>query len=97
MGKRGYAAEVFMVILLSPQRDKVMQLFREGTVEVLVATDVAARGLDVSGVTHVFNFDIPPRIRKAMSIVLAVPDEPGGKPERLLLCHTAGDEPAKAD
>ncbi len=40
-----------MVILLSPQRDKVMQLFREGTVEVLVATDVAARGLDVSGVT----------------------------------------------
>jgi ATP-dependent RNA helicase DeaD len=36
-----------------------MRLFRDGAIEVLVATDVAARGLDVSGVTHVFNFDIP--------------------------------------
>ncbi|HHV07377.1 MAG TPA: DEAD/DEAH box helicase [Firmicutes bacterium] len=59
LGKRGYAAEGIHGDLTQPQRDKVMQLFREGTVEVLVATDVAARGLDVSGVTHVFNFDIP--------------------------------------
>ena len=36
-----------------------MRQFKDGTIEVLVATDVAARGLDISGVTHVFNFDIP--------------------------------------
>jgi len=37
----------------------VMRKFRDGSIDVLVATDVAARGLDVSGVTHVFNFDLP--------------------------------------
>jgi len=36
-----------------------MRKFRDGSIDVLVATDVAARGLDVSGVTHVFNFDLP--------------------------------------
>ena len=36
-----------------------MRQFKEGTIEILVATDVAARGLDISGVTHVYNFDIP--------------------------------------
>ena len=36
-----------------------MKKFREGTIELLVATDVAARGLDISGISHVFNFDIP--------------------------------------
>lgn len=45
--------------LSQKQRDTVMSKFREGSLEVLVATDVAARGLDVSGVTHVYNFDIP--------------------------------------
>jgi len=36
-----------------------MKHFKEGLTEILVATDVAARGLDISGVTHVYNFDIP--------------------------------------
>ena len=36
-----------------------MRKFKEGAIDVLVATDVAARGLDISGVTHVYNFDIP--------------------------------------
>ncbi len=57
------------------KRDRVMRAFRNGSIEILVATDVAARGLDVSGVTHVFNFDIL-RILTAMCIVLAVPGEP---------------------
>jgi ATP-dependent RNA helicase DeaD len=41
------------------QRDRVMKRFREGTVELLVATDVAARGLDIGHLSHVVNFDIP--------------------------------------
>ncbi|MCF8565857.1 DEAD/DEAH box helicase [Alicyclobacillus tolerans] len=56
---RGYLADGLHGDLSQRQRDNVMAKFREGALEVLVATDVAARGLDVSGVTHVFNFDIP--------------------------------------
>ncbi|MCT4574025.1 C-terminal helicase domain-containing protein, partial [Bacillus thuringiensis] len=41
------------------ERMSVLRKFKEGSIEVLVATDVAARGLDISGVTHVYNFDIP--------------------------------------
>lgn len=59
LSKRGYSADGIHGDLTQPQRDTVMRLFRDGAVEILVATDVAARGLDVSGVTHVFNFDIP--------------------------------------
>ena len=57
--KRGYFAEGLHGDLSQAQRDTVMKKFRNGQVELLVATDVAARGIDVSGVTHVFNFDIP--------------------------------------
>ena len=41
------------------QRNRAMQNLRNGRVRLLVATDVAARGLDVNGITHVFNFDLP--------------------------------------
>src|SRR5213078_296842 len=41
------------------QRTRAMQSLRTGRVRLLVATDVAARGLDVTGITHVFNFDLP--------------------------------------
>jgi ATP-dependent RNA helicase RhlE len=41
------------------QRTAALKGFRDGTVKVLVATDIAARGIDVSGVSHVFNFEIP--------------------------------------
>lgn len=57
--KRGYSAEGIHGDLSQAKRDNVIRQFKEGTIEVLVATDVAARGLDVSGVTHVYNFDIP--------------------------------------
>lgn len=39
--------------------EKVMKTFRDAKIQLLVATDAAARGLDVEGVTHVFNYDIP--------------------------------------
>ncbi|WP_058303505.1 DEAD/DEAH box helicase [Gorillibacterium timonense] len=57
--KRGYSAEGLHGDLSQNQRDAVMRKFRDGSIDVLVATDVAARGLDVSGVSHVVNFDLP--------------------------------------
>jgi ATP-dependent RNA helicase DeaD len=57
--KRGYIAEGIHGDLNQAKRDSVIRKFKEKTIEILVATDVAARGLDVSGVTHVYNFDIP--------------------------------------
>jgi ATP-dependent RNA helicase DeaD len=56
---RGFAAETLHGDLNQVQRDRVMARFRSGQVELLVATDVAARGLDITGVTHVFNYAIP--------------------------------------
>lgn len=57
--KRGYMAEGLHGDLSQPKRDSVVRQFKEGTIDILVATDVAARGLDISGVTHVYNFDMP--------------------------------------
>lgn len=57
--KRGYLAEGLHGDLNQRQRETVINKFRNGEIEILVATDVAARGLDISGVTHVYNFDIP--------------------------------------
>ncbi|MBX0328934.1 DEAD/DEAH box helicase [Oscillochloris sp. ZM17-4] len=56
---RGYLSEVLHGDLSQAQRDRVMKRFREGSAELLVATDVAARGLDIPDVTHVFNYDVP--------------------------------------
>ena len=57
--KRGYSAEGIHGDLTQAKRDTVIRQFRERTIDILVATDVAARGLDISGVTHVFNYDLP--------------------------------------
>lgn len=59
LNERGYPAEGIHGDLAQSKRDSVMRAFREGTTEILIATDVAARGLDISDVTHVYNFDIP--------------------------------------
>lgn len=56
---RGYYAEGLHGDLKQAQRDKVMNSFRNGRTEILVATDVAARGIDVDDVEAVFNYDIP--------------------------------------
>jgi len=56
---RGYLADALHGDLSQQQRDRVMKRFRDGKTELLVATDVAARGLDIENVTHVINFDIP--------------------------------------
>lgn len=56
---RGYSAEGIHGDLTQARRESVLRQFKNGTIDVLVATDVAARGLDISGVSHVYNFDIP--------------------------------------
>jgi ATP-dependent RNA helicase DeaD len=57
---QGYVAEGLHGDMSQVLREKVMGTFRAGRTEVLVATDVAARGLDIPAVSHVVNFDIPP-------------------------------------
>jgi ATP-dependent RNA helicase DeaD len=56
---RGYRAEAIHGGMSQVQRDRVMQAFRTGQIELLVATDVAARGLDIPSVSHVINYDLP--------------------------------------
>jgi ATP-dependent RNA helicase DeaD len=59
MNARGYRAEALHGGMDQAQRDRVMARLRDGTAELLVATDVAARGLDVDTLTHVVNYDVP--------------------------------------
>lgn len=56
---RGHDAGALHGGLSQEQRDRIMARFREGALDVLVATDVAARGLDIEHVSHVVNFDVP--------------------------------------
>lgn len=55
----GYAAECLNGEMDQSERERVMDRFRQNQCRLLVATDIAARGLDVEGITHVFNYDIP--------------------------------------
>ncbi len=57
--KYGYNAEAIHGDLEQSHRTRTLDGFREGTIRFLVASDVAARGLDIPAVTHVFNFDVP--------------------------------------
>ncbi|MEM7802219.1 MAG: C-terminal helicase domain-containing protein [Chloroflexota bacterium] len=56
---RGFPAEALSGDLTQVAREHVMNRFREGKIEVLVATDVAARGIDIENISHVINFDTP--------------------------------------
>jgi ATP-dependent RNA helicase DeaD len=57
--EHGYDSDELHGDLSQAKREQVMKRFRDAKIQYLVATDVAARGLDVEGVTHVFNYDIP--------------------------------------
>jgi ATP-dependent RNA helicase DeaD len=59
MNGRGYRAEALHGGMSQEQRDRVMHRLRGGTADLLVATDVAARGLDIDQLTHVINYDVP--------------------------------------
>ena len=59
MNGRGYRAEALHGGMNQEQRDRVMNRFRSATADLLVATDVAARGLDIDQLTHVVNYDVP--------------------------------------
>ncbi len=57
--REGYDIEALHGDLSQPQRDKVMAKFRAKQLQLVIATDVAARGIDVKGITHVINFELP--------------------------------------
>ena len=89
LGREGYSAEPLHGDLTQPMRDRVMARFRSKEIQVLVATDVAARGIDVEDITHVINYNLPDDTenythrsgrtaragKKGQSIVLITPKE----------------------
>ncbi len=59
LGMQGYNVDVLHGEMSAVKRKTVMKAFRDAKIQILVASDLAARGLDVEGVTHVLNYDIP--------------------------------------
>jgi len=59
LGRGRYIVEALHAGFSQPQRDRVINAFRDGKLKLLVATDVAARGLDIEGITHIINYDVP--------------------------------------
>ncbi len=59
LSARGFPAEALSGDLIQEARERTLSRFRQGQVQVLVATDVAARGLDIDNISHVFNFQLP--------------------------------------
>lgn len=62
LGKDGYNAEALHGDLSQAQRDRVMARFRSRSIQLLVATDVAARGIDVDDISHVINYNLPDEV-----------------------------------
>lgn len=91
LSRDGYSADAIHGDLNQSQRDRVMASFRTGRIKILVATDVAARGIDVQDITHVFHYNIPEDLsfythrsgrtgragKKGVSLVLAHPKDMG--------------------
>jgi ATP-dependent RNA helicase DeaD len=59
LAQRGYETDELHGDLSQVKRERILKRFSEAKLQILVATDIAARGLDIEGVTHVFNYDIP--------------------------------------
>ena len=59
LGQRGHAAAALHGDMSQPQRNRTLDALRRGRIRLLIATDVAARGLDVADISHVINFDLP--------------------------------------
>jgi superfamily II DNA/RNA helicase len=59
MHKRGYNCKVIHSDIQQSKRESIMKSFRNGDIQYLIATDVASRGLDISGASHIYNYDIP--------------------------------------
>jgi superfamily II DNA/RNA helicase len=59
MHNKGYNCKKLHSDILQSKRERIMKLFRNGDIQYLIATDVASRGLDISGVSHIYNYDIP--------------------------------------
>lgn len=59
LGEEGFLCDELHGDMTQSKREKVMKTFRDAKLQILVATDVAARGLDVEGITHIYNYDIP--------------------------------------
>jgi ATP-dependent RNA helicase DeaD len=78
---RGYRAEALHGGLSQEQRDRVMKKFRANTRDLLIATDVAARGLDVEHVSHVVNYDVP-SAPETTSTASAARGAPGARASR---------------
>lgn len=57
--EQGFLSDELHGDMTQAKRERVMQTFRDLKLQILVATDVAARGLDIEGITHIFNYDIP--------------------------------------
>jgi len=57
--QRGFKCEKLHSDIMQSKRERIMKAFRNGDIQCLIATDVAARGLDISGVGHIYNYDIP--------------------------------------
>lgn len=84
MIRDGYNAEALHGDMSQSQREFVMRKFREGNVQLLIATDIAARGLDVNNLTHVIHYDLPDEARN-----LHPQKRPNwqGRKDRNLTCH----------
>lgn len=57
--KKGYIVQAIHAGFTQPQRESTLNAFRDGKLQYLVATDVAARGLDIQDITHIINYDVP--------------------------------------
>ncbi|WP_343009430.1 DEAD/DEAH box helicase [Clostridium celatum] len=62
MHRRGYNCKVIHSDIQQSKRERIMKSFRNADIQYLIATDVASRGLDISGVTHIYNYDIPENV-----------------------------------